>query len=651
MPACDTGRCRLNGGEASIVLVTTAAGLRVHVVRLPRSLTDRGALLPLFTRDPERLPPPELEFDEPTPLEPHAERQPIIIDPPPPPSQYRVIWSFWQFAIYLGRWLRLKLTGRLDQETHAVMTRQLFERLSGMWIKVGQLLSLRSDLIPEPMARELGSLQYQARGFPPELARAVIEEDLGRSISSAFAWFETAPFAAASIAQVHRATLLRNNRAVVVKVMRPDVERSFTRDLRLLEAIVRVMGWCGLGKRLRMHEGIAEMRAILTEETNYQYEAVNLKRMRKNLKRHDVYVPRVIEHLSGKRVLVMEEVPGVLMSQYIRVRKQNPQRLHKWAVLNGIEDKQLARRLCTTVLRQILEDNEFHGDLHPGNIMLLTDNRIALIDFGSVGRLGQHSWTLYRYSMAALAARDYSRAADLMLMLSPSIALANNKRLRHDMTEALRTWELTSEFPSGSYADRSMAAMSDTVAKVMALHRVPLSWGIMRVGRSLSTLDASLQTLVPDATFMSLARAYFRDRQRRMDTWKGRRTALRSTMAQVGALASDAQLLLGTGIRDQALRLHGMLDRLTHVRIILLTFLSRGLLLAIFLLCDAFAFELFLSELPDSRHWRLLPDPIVHELTEALPKMDPLYWILAIGAGLYLFRLLRAVRNSIARLE
>lgn len=619
--------------------------------RPPRTLTERGALIPLFNRDPERLPPPELEFDQPTPLEPHAERHPIIIDPPPPQSQYRVMWSFWQLATYLGTWLRLKLTGRLDEETHAVMTRKLFERLSGMWIKVGQLLSLRSDLIPEPMARELGSLQYQARGFPPELARAVIEEDLGRPISAVFAWFETAPLAAASIAQVHRATLLRNNRAVVVKVMRPDVERSFTRDLRLLESIVRFMGWFGIGKRFRMHEGITEMRAILTEETNYQYEAVNLKRMRKNLKRHDVYVPRVIEHLSGKRMLVMEEVPGVLMSQYIRMRKHDPRRLHKWATLNGIDDKKVARRLCTTVLRQILEDNEFHGDLHPGNIMLLTDNRIALIDFGSVGRLNQNTWTLYKYSMAALASRDYARAADLMLMLSPSIAMANNKRLRHDMTEALRNWELASQFPSGTYSDRSMAAMSDTVAKVMAEHRVPLSWGVMRVGRSLSTLDASLQTLVPDENFMSLARGYYRDRQRRMGTWKGKRAAVHSVMAQVGALASDAQLLLGTGIRDQALRLHGMLDRLTHVRIILLTFFSRGLLLTIFLLCDAFLFELFFSELPESRHWHLFPEEVVHELTNALPVMSPLYWILAIGAGLYLFRLLRAVRDSIARLE
>jgi ubiquinone biosynthesis protein len=638
-------------GPDPTAFVTVAAGLRVLVPRPPAALIERGKLVPLFLGDPERAGPPELEGHQPTPLEPDAERQPIIIEPPPSDSQYRMIWSLWQLAVHATLWMRLKLTGRLDDEQHAVRTRRLFERLSGMWIKVGQILSLRSDLISEPMVRELGSLQYQARGFPFELARSVIEEELGRPIASVFAWFETTPLAAASIAQVHRATLLHNNRAVVVKVMRPDIERNFARDLRLFEWIIRLMAWLGMAKRFRMREGLAELRAILAEETNYQYEAVNLKRMRKSLKRQGVYVPRVIERLCGKRMLVMEEVPGVLMSQYIRLRQEDPLRLQRWAALNGIEEKSLARRLCITVLRQILEDNEFHGDLHPGNIMLLRDNRIGLIDFGSVGRLNHHTWTLYRKSLEALASRNYARAADLMLMMSPSIAMADTGRLRRDMTEALRNWELAAEFPSGTYVDRSMAAMTNTVAKVMAEHRVPLAWSIMRVGRSLSTLDASLQTLVPDANFMTLARAYFRDRRRRMGTLRGKHAAFRSAFAQVSTLASDAYLLLGTGIRDQALRLHGMLDRTHRVRITLLTFLSRGLSLATFLLIAAFLFEWLFSDLPESKHWHVLPSGIVHQLTAALPVMHPLYWVLAIGVAMFLFRLVVAVRNSIGRIE
>lgn len=628
-----------------------AAGLRVHVTRPRVGFAGHSEIIPLVERNPERLPPPEIADDLPTPIGLGGKREPLIIDPMPPASQFRVMWSFTQLLRYLLGTLALKYTGRLTPDVHAVRTRQLFERLSGIWIKVGQLLSLRSDLISNALTRELAGLQYQARGFPPDVALRVVEEELGRPITTVFAHFERTPFAAASIAQVHRATLLHNNRAVVVKVMRPDVGRSFARDLKLLESIVHWMSVFGVGRRLRLREGLVEMRAVLSEETDYQYEAVNLKRMRKNLKDHEIYVPRVIKGLSARRILVMEEVPGVLMSQYLRLREHDPRAARHWAILNGIDEKTVARRLSITVLRQILEDNEFHGDLHPGNIMLLADNNIALIDFGSVGRLTQHTWQLYRFSMQALAMRDYNRAADLMLMMSPTIANANNKRLRHDMTEALRGWELSTEFSSGTYADRSMAAMSNKVAQVMAEHRVPLSWGIMRVGRSLSTLDASLQTLVPKANFMSLARAYFRDRQQRMRTLKGRRAAFRSAMTQMSSLASDVQLLIGTGIRDQALRLHGMLDRLTNVRILLLTFLQRGLMLGVLLVAVGGIVDEGLRPLITDGHQHFVSRPVILFLLRAVPDLHPIWWVLLVLAGLYLFRVACSVRQSIVRLE
>ncbi|HEY2873910.1 MAG TPA: AarF/UbiB family protein, partial [Reyranella sp.] len=417
------------------------------------------------------------------------------------------MWTLWQFAKFLGLGWWSSVTRKSSADEKAVLLRELFERLSGMWIKLGQLMSLRTDILSIETCQELSKLQFEVRGFSPEVSRRVIEEDLGQSISSVFSQFESHPFAAATVAQVHRATLLRNNRSVVVKVMRPDVTASFERDLRLLHRIVRVTSFFGIWKRLRLKEAVRELRDVLLEETNYEQEALNLRTMRKSLRRHSIYVPRVISRLSKKRVLVMEEVPGVLMSTYIRVRNQEPERAHAWALRNGIEAKEVAKHLALSTLRQILEDNLFHGDLHPGNIVMLADNGLALIDFGSVGRLDRRMWMLYRESLAALAMKDYNRAADIMLMMSPTASMTNTERLRRDMSEALRRWELEGQFSGASYGDRSMAAMSQKVSKIMANHEVPLTWGIMRVGRSLSTLDASIQTLWPDANFSKLARA------------------------------------------------------------------------------------------------------------------------------------------------
>ena len=610
--------------------------------------------MPLRQRDPERLPPPRIAHEVPTPLEAIGERTPIRIDPVSPAARSRAFWTAGQLLKFFATRLRSKWSGQLDEERDAVLTRELFQRLGGMWVKVGQLLSLRSDMMSDAMCRELASLQHEQRGFPFETARQVIEEDLGKPISTVFSHFETQPFAAASIAQVHRATLLRNNRGVVVKVMRPDVIQGFAGDLRFLKGLVATFSFFGLFRRFRLSEGIVALSGVLNEETNYQYEAVNLKRMRKSLDDHGIYVPRVFSAFCGQRVLVMEEVPGVLMSQYIRMRREDPDRLNRWAALNGIEEKEVAERLSTSVLRQILEDNEFHGDLHPGNVMLLADNRIALIDFGSVGRLEKHAWLLYRHSLAALASRDYERAADSMLMLSGSNPMAKTQALRADMSAALRHWEFNSQIRSATYADRSVAAMSNAVARVMASHQLPLSWALMRVGRTLSTLDASLQTLVPKADFMRLSRVYFDDRRLRNGTLHGRMAALQAAFGECAAIAGDAQILLGPGLREQALRLHGVLGRAARVRIAVLSIINRGLsmLIAITIVAAVFDERFRENGQLNGTHAPIGGgdpiDPFINLTLSGIPDLHVLHWLLLLGLGLFISKLIRAAIENIA---
>ena len=626
--------------------VIIRGGLRVHMVRPRAGAMVLGGGLQPVSRNPLRHPPPDVEEHLPTPLEPEAGRAPIVIEPVAPGSRHRSLWTLAQLLGFLLRRFRLRLFGRLDDATEAVLTRQLFERLSGMWIKVGQLLSLRADLMSEAMCRELASLQYQMRGFPSEVARRVIEDDLGKPLSAVFAHFEAEPFAAASIAQVHRATLLHNNRAVVVKVMRPDVERNFERDLRLLGYLVRCLKMLGLFKRFHLDDAMLELRAIFDEEVDYQHEAVNLRRMRKNLRRHGIYVPRVVGRLSRRRVLVMEEIAGVLMSDYIRLRRDDPDRVYRWSVLNGVDSDAVARRLSITVFRQILEENEFHGDLHPGNIVLLADNRIALIDFGSVGRLQHHIWTLYRQSLHALAMHDYERSADYMVMMSPSTSPSTNRRVRREMAEVLQRWEFDAQMFAATYADRSIAAMSREIARVMAAHNMPLNWGIMRVGRTFSTLDASVQTLAPDADFMKLCRAYYRDYARRRKTRQGRAEAWRTAMQHASAVFGDFQILVGGVVREQALRMHGSLDRGAHVRLTLLIFMSRGVWL---LLAFALVDFLFDQAFSSGRHPQWLPG-LYHTLIEpGVVHLPKLYWMFVLLFGIYLSRLIRATRNSIVR--
>ncbi|MBS0538081.1 MAG: AarF/ABC1/UbiB kinase family protein [Proteobacteria bacterium] len=635
--------------------MTKTVGLRVYIPGRSRSrLADANVhfgTVPLHIRDPERQWPPDLNGEVPTPLAigGKVEGAPIELDPLPPAAQSRMMWTVGQFAGFLAKGAWRSITRRKSsEEEKAVLLRELFERLSGMWIKLGQLLSLRTDILSVEMCRELSKLQFEVKGFPNEVSRRVLEEELGKPIASVFAYFEEHPFAAASVAQVHRATLLRNNRAVVVKIMRPDVAQSFERDLRLLHRIVVFSRVFGIWKRLRLTEAARELREVLTEETNYEREAVNLRRMRKSLRKHGIYVPRVISGLSSKRVLVIEEVPGVLMSHYIRARREDPSATHAWEINNGIDVKSLARDLAISVLRQILEDNQFHGDLHPGNLIMLADNGLALIDFGSVGRLDRRLWMLYRDSLAAIAMQDYERAADIMLMMSPMPSLANTTALRRDMTFAMRQWEMNGQFSGATYADRSIAAMSERIAKVMANHNVPLAWGIMRVGRTLSTLDASLQTLWPKADFLKLCQAYFRDRARRNATPRGRMEQLRMFMMEASSVAGDARLLVGSGLREQALRLHGVMDRVTHIRVVIASWAIRGG----WIMLIALAFSAYIDEGRDrievGEPWPLAKFLHIEELAGAVPDLHPGQWAALLILAIFLIRFFRATRRSIA---
>jgi hypothetical protein len=213
----------------------------------------------------------------------------------------------------------------------------------------------------------------------------------------------------------------------------------------------------------------------------------------------------------------------------------------------------------------------------------------------------------------------------------------------------LNEWEFASQFTTGSYADRSLAAMANMVARVMASHGVPLNWGIMRVGRSLSTLDSSLQALVPDASFMSLSRAYFRDRQRRAGTLQGRRAALRTTMAQIAGLATDAQLLLGDGIRDQALRLNGMLNTVGRVRVILLTFMQRVLQIGLFLVLQDFLIDTYLQYVGFDESVPHLH--FLHFVDDAIPNFHPAVLVVVVVLTWLLLRSIRKIHNAIVRAE
>ena len=250
------------------------------------------------------------------------------------------------------------------------------ERLGPTFIKLGQLLSTRADLLPGPYLDALSRLQDQIEPFPYDEVERIVSGELGVRISKAFADFDAVPLAAASLSQVHRAWM-RDGRAVVVKVQRPNIRELIVGDLEALGEIAHFLDeHTELGKRYEFDNMLINLRKSLLRELDFTIEANNLRNIRQSLTEFEqLVIPEPIDDYTTTRVLTMEYIAGK------KITALNPLRLVE------LDGASLADELFSAYLKQFLVDGLFHADPHPGNVFLTDDDRIALIDLGMVGRV------------------------------------------------------------------------------------------------------------------------------------------------------------------------------------------------------------------------------------------------------------------------
>jgi ubiquinone biosynthesis protein len=397
-----------------------------------------------------------------------------------------------------------------------VLVRDLFETMGGLWVKLGQLLAMRRDLFPIDFCEELARLHDKATGFPGATARRILEEDLGGPLEDFFADFDPAPVAAASIGQTHTA-VLHDGVKVAIKVQRPHIRAIFERDLVYMQRLFSLMDRLGVKTQFHWEELTWELSQTFLDELDYRVEASSLARMRRHLRHHRIYVPRVFHDLCSRRVLTMEYVEGVFMSEYIDVLDREPERVADWLRANEIEPERVGRRLYLSLLRQIFEDNLFHGDLHPGNILLLRRSRVALIDFGSTGSLESRFRKLYLLLNAAIAQKDYEKVGDVIALISPPAgATVDWEYIKAQYVRVLRQAEIKAYAKNMGYHERSLSAAMLDAVKSLEGTRIPVGWAFMRVDRAQITLDASLMYLLPEINYMKLSQLYMRKAAKRL---------------------------------------------------------------------------------------------------------------------------------------
>lgn len=446
---------------------------------------------------------------QPTPLVDPAHRPPVRVRPIPPPGRWAAAKAALSWSTWLAGEAWRAVRRDADARARGRRLRELLERLGGVWVKVGQLLSLRIDLFDVDFCQELAALQDRAHGFPGETARACVESELGVPIEAVFASFDTQPIAAASIGQVHRAQL-HDGGIVAVKVRRPFVEDALARELGVVRLIFGALDRLRIAPFMRWRNMSWELHEILHEELDYRREASAMQRLRASLDGRGMYVPLVHAELSTSRVLVMEFVSGVLMSDYIATLHADPDRVRAWERENGVDPRRVVRRFSHSILRQILEDNLYHGDLHPGNIVLLRDSRVALLDFGAVGFTDRDFLDRFRLFMQAMASQEYDRAADLALLMTSSLPNIDLASVRAAVVRELLAWGLRSGVSTLPYAVKSVDAVNVAITRIFFEHRITFEWTFLRIRRALSTMDATAMHLYPEADYTAITRAYFR---------------------------------------------------------------------------------------------------------------------------------------------
>ena len=304
------------------------------------------------------------------------------------------------YYLYPPVWFRKR-----DTSSKAKRIRLALEELGPVFIKLGQVLSTRRDLLPMEYAEELAKLQDNVPPFPSEQAKEIIENALGQGIEEVFESFSTEALASASIAQVH-AAVRKDGQDVVIKVLRPDIEKTIRKDIDLMHSMARIANRVlPDAERLRPLEVVEEYEKTIFDELDLTREAANASQLKRNISSKHLQIPFIDWDLTRNNIIVMERIYGIPIGDTEALRAHN------------INLQKLAERGVEIFFTQVFTDNFFHADMHPGNIFISKENpedpTFIVVDFGIIGSLTDQDQSYLAQNIYAFFKRDYRRVAEL----------------------------------------------------------------------------------------------------------------------------------------------------------------------------------------------------------------------------------------------
>lgn len=326
-----------------------------------------------------------------------------------------------EFFQYL-RFAPKKKKKEMEELSKPVRLRMVLEELGPTFVKFGQLLSTRADILPPAYVKELRRLQEQVPPFSFSEVREIIGNELHLDLEMLFESFEETPLAAASIGQVHEATLSEGEK-VVVKVQRPGIRKTIEQDIAILEELAAIIDrYTTIGQLYRFKDIVEEFKFIIFQELNFHHEGRNAERLRKNLAEEDhVYIPEVYWSFTTQKILTMEYVKGIKLNEPDKLRAK------------GHSIRKIVERLTRIYLRQIFIDGFFHGDPHPGNIGVTDEGTIFLLDFGIAGSINEEQRRNFNRLVLGFFSKDIEQVLYAVISLGGITEDTDERHLRWDL--------------------------------------------------------------------------------------------------------------------------------------------------------------------------------------------------------------------------
>tara|TARA_R110002073_G_scaffold13377_4_gene57173 strand:- start:10443 stop:12146 length:1704 start_codon:yes stop_codon:yes gene_type:complete len=398
---------------------------------------------------------------------------------------------------FLQKLIPKKSRKQATQYSKWAKMRLVCEELGPTFVKFGQILSNRPDLIPLELTFELEKLHDNVPPMPEDIAKNIVETELNDTVENLFAWFEPTPFASASIAQVHRVTL-HSGKRVALKIQRSGIQDIISEDIKAMYKIAEI-----LERRMPSLKSFDPVGLVknfedsILKEIDFINESVNIQRFYNNLENDtslDQFAdaPKVYPSLTTTKVLAMEFISGIKINQVNELISKN------------IDTKVIARRLAVSYFKQIFEYGFFHADPHPGNLLVLPNNHICYLDFGMMGSMLPRDISIFSKLFIAISSKDIKNIIKTLQQLSNNVPIANMRELEFDINEFVEKYYVR------EVHENEMSTILLDLKDIIIAHGLKVPTYFFLFARSLVTLEGVIAKLDPKLEQFEIVKPYLR---------------------------------------------------------------------------------------------------------------------------------------------